>query len=253
MLDAAHREGAYTRRARGHVLCANYSIHSIIPPPLHTHRRRCVPIMTARTVLAATLWAASAAAAQGDSTRALRLPRLFGDGMVLQRDARVPVWGWSAPGRRGHRVDRRRAAHRDGERDGRVAGDAAPADRRAGRTEWSCGPERTASCSATSSWATCGSRRGSRTWSSRSAGARNGAAEIAAANDRASGTSRCRPRSRARRRKTLPAARGPRPTRSTSDRSAPSRTSSRAICARRWTCRSASSTRRGAGAASRRG
>ena len=53
----------------------------------------------ARATLVATLWAASAAAAQRDSSRALRLPRLFGDGMVLQRDARVPVWGWSAAGR----------------------------------------------------------------------------------------------------------------------------------------------------------
>ena len=55
--------------------------------------------MIARTTLVATLWAASAAAAQSDSSRALRLPRLFGDGMVLQRQARLPVWGWSAPGR----------------------------------------------------------------------------------------------------------------------------------------------------------
>jgi sialate O-acetylesterase len=52
-----------------------------------------------RSVLAATLLAASSAAAQGgDSTRAVRLPRLFGTGMVIQRQARVPVWGWSAPG-----------------------------------------------------------------------------------------------------------------------------------------------------------
>ncbi len=28
----------------------------------------------------------------------IRLPRLFQDGMVLQRDARIPVWGWAAPG-----------------------------------------------------------------------------------------------------------------------------------------------------------
>lgn len=31
---------------------------------------------------------------------ALRLPRLFSDGMVLQRDTRIPVWGWAAPGTR---------------------------------------------------------------------------------------------------------------------------------------------------------
>jgi sialate O-acetylesterase len=28
----------------------------------------------------------------------LRLARLFGDGMVVQRDAAIPVWGWAAPG-----------------------------------------------------------------------------------------------------------------------------------------------------------
>lgn len=28
----------------------------------------------------------------------LRLPRFFSDGMVLQRDVRIPVWGWAAPG-----------------------------------------------------------------------------------------------------------------------------------------------------------
>ena len=53
----------------------------------------------ARTSLVATLCFASAAAAQRDSTRDLRLPRLFGDGMVLQRQATIPVWGWTAPDR----------------------------------------------------------------------------------------------------------------------------------------------------------
>ncbi|HEY5564471.1 MAG TPA: AGE family epimerase/isomerase, partial [Rhodothermia bacterium] len=28
----------------------------------------------------------------------LRLPRLIGDGMVIQRNAEIPVWGWAAPG-----------------------------------------------------------------------------------------------------------------------------------------------------------
>ena len=28
----------------------------------------------------------------------LRLPRIFADGMVLQRDQPIPVWGWAAPG-----------------------------------------------------------------------------------------------------------------------------------------------------------
>jgi sialate O-acetylesterase len=30
----------------------------------------------------------------------LRLPRIFGDGMVLQRGVRIPVWGWAAAGTR---------------------------------------------------------------------------------------------------------------------------------------------------------
>ena len=54
--------------------------------------------VAARTILAASVWAAGTASAQGDSSRALRLPRIFGDGMVLQRQAPLPVWGWSAPG-----------------------------------------------------------------------------------------------------------------------------------------------------------
>ena len=49
-------------------------------------------------MLVATLCTAGSAAAQGDAAPALRLPRLFADGMVLQRQVRLPVWGWSAPG-----------------------------------------------------------------------------------------------------------------------------------------------------------
>lgn len=33
-----------------------------------------------------------------NAQQALRLPRFFADGMVLQRDAKNPVWGWSRPG-----------------------------------------------------------------------------------------------------------------------------------------------------------
>lgn len=32
------------------------------------------------------------------SAQSLRLPRFFADGMVLQRDAKNPVWGWANPG-----------------------------------------------------------------------------------------------------------------------------------------------------------
>ena len=43
----------------------------------------------------------SATATAQDSTSgstALRLPKLFSDGMVVQRETRLPVWGWSATG-----------------------------------------------------------------------------------------------------------------------------------------------------------
>lgn len=38
----------------------------------------------------------AAACAAGD----VRLPRIFGDGMVLQRESSAPVWGWADPGER---------------------------------------------------------------------------------------------------------------------------------------------------------
>jgi sialate O-acetylesterase len=47
-------------------------------------------------VLAAAV--APRAGAQTDSAGTFRLARIFGDGMVLQRGTRLPVWGWSAPG-----------------------------------------------------------------------------------------------------------------------------------------------------------
>lgn len=34
----------------------------------------------------------------GAQAESLRLARIFGDGMVLQRDQEVPIWGWAAPG-----------------------------------------------------------------------------------------------------------------------------------------------------------
>jgi sialate O-acetylesterase len=58
------------------------------------------------------------AQAPATTSDALRLPRIFGDGMVLQRDQPIPVWGWA---RAGARVDvtlgaatRRATAGRDG-------------------------------------------------------------------------------------------------------------------------------------------
>ncbi|MEO6908251.1 MAG: 9-O-acetylesterase, partial [Abditibacteriaceae bacterium] len=34
----------------------------------------------------------------GSASAAVRLPHVFGDGMVLQRDKPIPVWGWADPG-----------------------------------------------------------------------------------------------------------------------------------------------------------
>ena len=54
-----------------------------------------------RSLLAGGLLLATAATTLGGQSGAgnspLRLPRVFGDGMVMQRDARIPVWGWAPP------------------------------------------------------------------------------------------------------------------------------------------------------------
>src|SRR5690242_9953159 len=44
-----------------------------------------------RVMLCGLLWAGMASAQ-------VRLPRLVGDSMVLQRDSRVQIWGWASPG-----------------------------------------------------------------------------------------------------------------------------------------------------------
>ena len=36
----------------------------------------------------------------GEASAEVRLARIFGDGMVLQRDMAVPVWGWAKLGER---------------------------------------------------------------------------------------------------------------------------------------------------------
>ena len=43
---------------------------------------------------------AAAAAVSGSAVAEVRLPRIFGDGMVLQQQAPVPVWGWAKEGER---------------------------------------------------------------------------------------------------------------------------------------------------------
>lgn len=59
---------------------------------------RSLPRRRAAALLLALVMGSSPAAAQQGDTPALRLPRLFQSGMVLQRDTRIPVWGWAPPG-----------------------------------------------------------------------------------------------------------------------------------------------------------
>ena len=58
-------------------------------------RRRRSRLTRLVAMTAILLTAASAALT---ARAAPRLPAVIGDGMVLQRDARVPIWGWAAPG-----------------------------------------------------------------------------------------------------------------------------------------------------------
>ena len=71
-------------------------------PPRHmtTPRPQLRLVVLIAALVAASAARPAAASAQGISTapRALRLARVFGDGMVLQRGARIPVWGWAQPG-----------------------------------------------------------------------------------------------------------------------------------------------------------
>lgn len=52
----------------------------------------------ARASALALLLALGAAPLAAQGADGVRLPRLFQDGMVLQRGARIPVWGWAPPG-----------------------------------------------------------------------------------------------------------------------------------------------------------
>ncbi|HET9003872.1 MAG TPA: sialate O-acetylesterase [Gemmatimonadaceae bacterium] len=73
--------------------------------------QRAIPaasVVGAFLLLTASGGAASGPAGRDAAPRALgsatplRLARLFGDGMVMQRGARVPVWGWATPGSKVH-------------------------------------------------------------------------------------------------------------------------------------------------------
>jgi len=67
------------------------------------HSRRWPSLLAALTLLISALPPTVSlvdAQAPAEPPATLRLARLFGDGMVLQRDTRIPVWGWAAPGTR---------------------------------------------------------------------------------------------------------------------------------------------------------
>jgi sialate O-acetylesterase len=59
-------------------------------------------VLAASCAGVACLAAGEASAQDSTHAAALRLPRLFGDGMVLQRGVHIPVWGWAPPRVRVH-------------------------------------------------------------------------------------------------------------------------------------------------------
>ncbi len=76
--------------------------------------------MRLTSLTAALLVVASVASSSAQVTPpALRLPRLFGNGMVLQRDQPITVWGWAAPGTAVTLAFRSHAARATAGRDGR--------------------------------------------------------------------------------------------------------------------------------------
>ena len=58
----------------------------------------CRALLPALCLGAALPFAPARAQTPAAAATALRLPRFFADGMVVQRDAKIPVWGWGAPG-----------------------------------------------------------------------------------------------------------------------------------------------------------
>ena len=62
-------------------------------PPADPRRRAGLTRAAAFAAAAVALWPGA-----GVCRADVRLPAIFGDNMVLQRDAQVAVWGWSKPG-----------------------------------------------------------------------------------------------------------------------------------------------------------
>ncbi|NOZ57874.1 MAG: hypothetical protein GXO73_13935, partial [Calditrichaeota bacterium] len=59
---------------------------------------RMAVILVMAVSLVAGCAATKRAGEHAETAKPLRLPKIFGDHMVLQRDFRVPVWGWGRPG-----------------------------------------------------------------------------------------------------------------------------------------------------------
>jgi len=89
----------WRRRARRRIVSDMTTSPATPRGPARARSLRTRPCAFALLLLVAALGAR--AQAQDDAgSGALRLPRIFADGMVVQRDARIPVWGWAAPGTR---------------------------------------------------------------------------------------------------------------------------------------------------------
>lgn len=76
---------------------------SCSPPAMPSMRHRLIMTIAALAVLAAgrpPVMAQASAATRDTTDGSLRLPRLFADHMVVQRDVPMPIWGWAAPGTR---------------------------------------------------------------------------------------------------------------------------------------------------------
>src|SRR5688572_33096411 len=62
------------------------------------HMRNAVLTIAANVTCVLVLLGAGDARAMEPEPASLRLARVFGDAMVIQRDRPAPVWGWAKPG-----------------------------------------------------------------------------------------------------------------------------------------------------------
>lgn len=57
----------------------------------------CFFMLPARATISAALFIAVMTCSSPCAQAKVRLPKLFSDHMVLQRDAQAPIWGWADP------------------------------------------------------------------------------------------------------------------------------------------------------------